>query len=159
MKHASLIAIPLLLVSGAAFAAQSNGNAALALAAIVGEQSPALRPNEKMVLARFLAGDGQFTPPPGLHQIRVKADKVTCRMGDVDIKEHSCVLTFGAATITKSGRLGQELLATMQENGVEANGAAGTIYYSVVPIDCRIDVAMVLSNSGGGARCNYTNGP
>jgi hypothetical protein len=39
-----------------------------------------------------------------------------------------------------------------------ADGAAGTIYYSVAPIECRIDAARVLSNDGGGARCNYTNG-
>ena len=159
MTRASLLAILFLLANGSAFAAQSNGNAALALAAIIGEQSPTLGPNEKMVLARFLAGDAHFTLPSGVHRITVKADKITCRLGDVDITEHSCVLTFGSTTVTKAGRLGQELLATMQENGVAANGAAGTIYYSVVPIECRIDTEIVLSNSGGGARCDYTNGP
>jgi hypothetical protein len=159
MLRVSLVAIPLIIASGAAFAAQSNGNAALALAALVGEQSPALGSNEKMVLARFLAGETNFVLPAGVHQIVVKADKITCRLGDVSIVEHSCILSFGAARVREPGRAGQELLATLQQNGVEANGAAGTIYYTVAPIECRVDAATVQSNDGGGARCDYTNGP
>src|SRR5208282_4333934 len=159
MKRASILVIPFVLASGGAFASQSDGNAALALAAIVGDQSPALGPNEKMVLARFLAGDTNFPLPPGVHQITVKADKIECRLGNVAIVEHSCVLTFGSTTITRAGRPGQLLLATMMENGVFANGAAGTIYYSVDPIVCTVDAPVVQSNSGGGARCTYTNGP
>src|SRR5579862_3278410 len=72
MTRALLLAIPFMMMNGAVLAAQSNGNAALALAAIVGERSPALRPNDKMVLARFLAGETSFTLPPGIHQIVVK---------------------------------------------------------------------------------------
>jgi len=159
MKRTALLAIPLLLASGASDAAQSNGNGALALAALVGTQSPALGGNEKMVLDRFLSGETNFTLPSGVRQITVKADKLQCRLGDVSIVVHSCVLTFGLSTVTEDGSRGQELLATMIENGVIADGAAGTIYYSVAPITCVIDAAAVQSNSGGGAKCTYTNGP
>jgi len=159
MKRAIILAIPLMLASGTSFASQSSGNGALALAALVGTQSPALGASEKMVLDRFLAGETNFTLPPGVHRITVKADKIACRLGDVAIVVHSCVLTFGSSTVTEDGSRGQEMLATMMENGVSADGAAGTIYYSVAPIVCTVDAAVVQSNGGGGATCTYTNGP
>jgi hypothetical protein len=158
MKRAAFLVIPLLLANGTALAAQSNGNAALAFAAIVGAQSPVLQPSEKKVLARFLAGETNFTLPAGVRRIIVKAGKVTCRLGDVDITEHSCTLTFGAAAKTETGGPAQGLLATMIENGVQADGAAGTIFYSVSPLVCTIDAPAVQSK-GGGALCTYTNGP
>lgn len=159
MKRAALFAIPLLLADSGAFAEQSNGNAALALAALVGEKSPVLSHGEKFVLARFLAGQTAFAIPSGVGVITVTSSKITCRMGNVSIVTHSCELTFGSSTITVAGRRGQELLATMQENGVASDGAAGTIYYSVSPITCTVDPAEVQSNGGGGAKCVYTNGP
>lgn len=159
MKRAALIVIPMLLASGGAYAANSEGNGALALAALIGEQSPNLSHAEKSVLAHFLAGETNFTLPSGMHKIKVTADKVTCRMGDVDLTMHSCEFTFGAATFTDAGTRGQELLATMQENGVASDGAAGTIYYSVAPITCTIDPVEIQSPDGGGAKCTYTNGP
>src|ERR1700685_929406 len=122
MKRAAVLVIPMLLASGGACAAQSNGNAALALAAIVGERSPVLSHAEKQVLAHFLAGTVSFPLPPGMNTITVTAGKITCRMGNVAITVHSCELTFGSSTITLAGRPGQELLATLQQNGVPGDG-------------------------------------
>jgi hypothetical protein len=159
MRIITWFAASIVLGGGTAFAAQTNGNAALALAALVGDQSPALSRAEKDVLARFLDGETRFPLPRGLRIIVVRADKIVCRMGDVDITTHACRLSFGPAAVAVSGRRGQELLATMQENGVAADGAAGTIFYSVAPLVCTIDPAEVQSNGGGGARCDFTNGP
>ncbi len=159
MNRAMLLAMPLLLTSGPSFAVQSHGNAALALAALIGENSPTLSHADKAVLAHFLGSSAAFALPPHSRQITVKADKIRCRMGDVDLTLHDCTLTFGATTLTETGRSGQTLLATMQENGVAADGAAGTIYYSVAPMTCIIDPAEVKSHDGGGAMCTFTNGP
>ncbi|HXC55708.1 MAG TPA: hypothetical protein VNU97_10450 [Rhizomicrobium sp.] len=159
MKRLALFVTAMLLVSGNAFASSSSGNGALALAALIGQQSPFLSPAKKTVLAHFLAGQTSFPIPPGANISVVNAAQVTCRMGDVDITQHSCDLKFGSTTITLSGRPGQELLATMIENGVQSDGAAGTIYYSVAPISCTVNASVVQSNGGGGAHCTYTNGP
>ncbi len=128
---------------------------ALALAALIGVDQPSLPRAEKAVLASFLSGQTNVTLPGDAQRILVKADKVTCRMGDVDVGLHDCTLTFGATTVTKTGSAGQMLLATMQENGVTSDGAAGTIYYSVMPITCTIDATEVESHDGGGAMCTF----
>lgn len=159
MKRVLLLALPVLLASGPSFAVQSHGNEALALAALIGESAPTLSHEDKAVLAHFLGSSGTFALPTHMHHITVKADKVRCRMGDVDLTLHDCQLTFGATTLTATGRSGQTLLATMQENGVASDGAAGTIYYSVAPISCVIDPVEVKSHDGGGATCTFTNGP
>ena len=158
MTRAILFAIPLAFMSLTAAAAQSTGNAALALAAIVGSASPKLTSAEKGVLVHFLDGDTHAPLISGTTRLTVTADRITCRMGDVDIGLHDCELVFGDKTIKRSGRAGQELLATMQENGVEADGTAGTIYYSVAPLTCMIDAKEVEDHDGGGASCSFTNG-
>ncbi len=159
MKRLALFVTAMLLVSGNAYASSSSGNGALALAALIGQQSPFLSPAKKFVLAHFLAGQTNFPIPSGANVIVVTSPQVTCRMGNVDITRHACDLKFGGNTVTLNGRAGQELLATMMENGVQADGAAGTIYYSVAPISCTINATDVQSNGGGGAHCTYTNGP
>lgn len=157
MKRALCLAIPLLLASLPASAGQSSGNAALALAALIGAEQPSLPRAEKAVLASFLNSQTNAALPANVRRILVKADKVTCRMGDVDIGLHDCTLTFGSKTVTKSGTEGQMLLAAMQENGVTADGAAGTIYYSVMPISCTVDAAGVELHDGSGATCTFTS--
>jgi hypothetical protein len=156
--RAILLAIPLVFTSASAFAVQSNGNAALALAAQIGAEDPVLSASQKSVLAHFLNGQTQVSIPPEARRITVKADRIRCRMGDVDVGLHDCALTFGTRSVTKTGGAGQMLLATMQENGVEADGAAGTIFYTVAPISCTVDAGQVESHDGGGAKCTFTNG-
>lgn len=157
MKRAFVLVLPLMLASVPASAGQSNGNMALALAALVGADQPSLSRAEKIVLASFLNGQTNVALPADAQRILVKADKISCRMGDVDIGLHDCTLTFGATTVTKSGAAGQMLLATMQENGVESDGAAGTIFYSVMPITCTVDATEVESHDGGGAMCTFAS--
>jgi hypothetical protein len=157
MKRALCLAIPLVLASVPVSAGQSNGNAALALAALVGAEQPSLPRADKAVLASFLDSQTNVTLPPDVRSITVKADKISCRMGDVDIGLHECTLTFGSKTITKSGAAGQMFLATMQENGVPSDGAAGTIFYNATAVTCTIDAAQVESHDGGGAKCTFTS--
>jgi hypothetical protein len=146
-----------MLSSVSAFAAQSSGNAALALAAQIGAEDPSLSAKQKSVLAYFLNSQTDVPLPAGVRSITVKVDKISCRMGDVDIGLHDCTLTFGSKTITKSGTAGQMFLATMQENGVPSDGAAGTIFYNATAVTCTVDAAEVESHDGGGAKCTFTS--
>jgi len=157
--RAFVLATALLFATAPAFAGESSGNAALALAALIGANQPSLSRAEKALLADFLSGETNVAVPENARRIVVKADKISCRMGDVDIGLHDCTLTFGTATVTKTGSAGQMLLATMQQNGVESDGAAGTIYYNVMPITCTVDATEVEQHDGGGAMCTFTNGP
>lgn len=157
MKRAIALVIPLILAATTAYAAQSSGNAALALAATIGWHSPDLSNSDRSAMAAVLDDFSKPLPTPA-RPIVIKADKIRCRMGDVDIAMHECVLTFGTKTVTLSGAVGQNFLATMIENGVQADGAAGTIYYTVAPIRCTVDVAQVKAHDGGGAKCIFTNG-
>lgn len=158
MRRAFLLAIPFLFTGATAFAAQSTGNAALALAALIGAEDPVLSGTQKHVLAHFLNGQTAVAIPPAARRIKTRADKIRCRMGDVDTGLHDCTLTFGHREITRAGRTGQLLLATMQENGVQSDGAAGTIYYTVTDISCLVDSTGVERHEGIGATCTFTNG-
>jgi hypothetical protein len=157
MKRAFCLAIPFVFASATAFAAQSSGNGALALAAQIGAEDPSLSAKQKSVLAYFLNSQTNVTLAAGVRSITVKADKISCRMGDVDIGLHDCTLTFGSRTVTKSGAAGQMFLATIQENGVPSDGAAGTIFYNATAVTCTIDAAQVESHDGGGAKCTFTS--
>ena len=145
--------------SGPAIAAKSHGSPALALAAFIGENAPTVSRGDKAVLFHFLGGRTNFALRPGTHRIVVQADKVRCRMGDVDLTLHSCELTFGTKTLIEGGRTGQALLATMLQNAVAPNGAAGTIYYSVAHIRCTINPVEIQTKDGGGAVCEFANTP
>jgi hypothetical protein len=157
MKRAFVLALPFLFASVTAFAAQSSGNGALALAAQIGAEDPSLSTQQKSVLTYFLNSQTSVTLPSGVRTITVKADKISCRMGDVDIGLHACTLTFGSRTVTKSGTAGQMFLATMQENGVPSDGSAGTIFYNATAVSCTIDATQVESHDGGGAACTFTS--
>jgi len=157
MRRALLLVVPFLFTSATVHAAQSTGNAALALAALIGAEDPVLSQSQKHVLAHFLAGQAVSVPPTS-QRIKTRADRIRCRMGDVDTTLHDCTLTFGHREITRAGRTGQLLLATLQENGVPPDGAAGTIYYTVTNISCVVDATGVEQHAGIGATCTFTNG-
>ena len=150
----------MLLAGGAADAAdlaRSDGNPALALAALVGEQSPGLGEREKSVLTKFLAGHADIAARSGT--IRVRADSISCRLGNVDIATHRCTLSFGARTVRLDGRAGQLLLATLAENGVDGDGTAGSAFYMLTNLDCSVDAAAVQARDGGGAHCTWSVAP
>ena len=135
---------------------ETSGNGALALAALVGVHSPLLAAADKAVLARLLDGNLAFASNK---TIKVVATSVTCRASDVDIAAHSCVLRFGAASRTLNGRVAHELFATLVENGIASDGAAGSIFEAVGHLACTVNTRAVKERGGGGAGCTYDGSP
>jgi hypothetical protein len=137
-----------------AIAGNSTGSAALALAAIAGESSPFVPLQDKRLLAAYLNGAADAPYAKG-KRVSVKADAIDCRASNVDIASHACTLTFGSRKVELSGRKAHELYATLIENGVAGDGAAGSIHEAVTALDCEIDAAEVAAKAGGGARCAF----
>jgi hypothetical protein len=150
----TLAALALLLAAQPAFAG-SSGNGALSLAALVGLQSPLLTGVEKNVLNKYLDGQPGVIFKKG-KTIVVKADAVTCRASNVDITAHSCDLTFGGKKKkTLTGRKAHEIFATLVENGIASEGAAGSIVVGLTNLECKIDPAGVANRDGSGATCDF----
>ena len=143
------------LAPAAAQAGASSGSSALALSAIVGELSPQTSAADKKLLAAYFAGRAEAPHAKGQH-VAVKADAIDCRAGNVDITSRACELSFGAKKIELSGRKANELYATLIENGVVAEGAAGSSHASITALDCIVDADEVAEKAGGGARCAFT---
>ncbi|MDE2362786.1 MAG: hypothetical protein KGM42_08910 [Hyphomicrobiales bacterium] len=155
MNRIVLIAAATIAGAQAVQAADTSGAGALALAGLVAEHATGLSSVERQIMAKFLAGHSNVPAHAAFH---VKADSVSCRASDVAIVDHSCVLKFGATTRNLAGRKAHELYATLVENGVQGDGAAGSIYESVKNLDCTIAPNEVKQN-GGGASCSYAPGP
>jgi hypothetical protein len=141
--------------SSAALAESADGNGALALAALVAENSPLLGATDKAVLAKFLNGQTNVAYPAGETTL-VSADKITCRASNVDITEHSCDLAFGKKTVMLMGRRAHELYTTLAEIGVQVEGAAGSSFAALSNLKCAINPSEVQDKSGGGAHCDYS---
>src|SRR5215472_7602719 len=116
MRKLTLL-VPLLLAAPPALAGSTAGNTALALAALVGERSPALEAQERDALGHMLDGNLNFAFPAD-RKISVTADSVVCRASNVAIAAHSCDLTYGKRKINRTGRAAHELYATLIEAGV-----------------------------------------
>ena len=110
--------------SCAAFAESADGNGALALAALVAENSPLLGATDKAVLAKFLNGQTNVAYPAGETTL-VSADKITCRASNVDITEHSCDLAFGKKTVMLMGRRAHELYPRSPRSAFRPDGRRG----------------------------------
>jgi hypothetical protein len=154
MKSMVLLVLLLLLSSHAAFAESLTGNKALALAALVAENSPQLGAKDKRIMMRMLDGDLHFRFPAN-KKISILADKISCSAGDVDISEHSCELKFGHATPVLHGRRAHELFATLLEAGAGSEGAAGRIFEVISHLTCAINPNEVKEKAGGGAECTF----
>jgi hypothetical protein len=150
--------IPLLLAAQSAVAGSTSGSSALALAALVGERSPALEAQEKGALGDMLDGKLNFAFPAD-KKIYVKADSVVCRASNVDISAHSCDLTFGGRKVTRTGRAAHEFYATLIEAGVPSEGAAGSMFEGTSKVVCTVDPNTVKGTSGGGADCTFAPAP
>ena len=98
----------LLLAPRAASAETVDGSGALALAGLLGIVSPLLGAQEKDVLNKLLDGQADFTFSKG-KTISVEAAQVACKAGNVDIKSHSCDLSFGKLNVALKGRAALEL--------------------------------------------------
>ena len=156
MRSARLIlAAAMLSFSSAALAESADGNGALALAALVAENSPLLGATDKAVLAKFLNGQTNVAYLAGETTL-VSADKITCRASNVDITEHSCDLAFGKKTVMLMGRRAHELYTTLAEIGVQAEGAAGSSFAALSNLKYAINPSEVQDKSGGGAHCDYS---
>jgi hypothetical protein len=158
MKRIACPIVALLITSPSALAATTAGHSALALAALVAERSPQLRPTEKRAMKRLFDGQLQFHLAAG-KKISVQADTVVCRVSNVDITARACTLTFGAKKVELKGRKAHELFATVAEVGVPPDGAAGTIYESLSHLSCTIDPSEIKEKAGGGAACKFDPGP
>lgn len=142
------------LCCGQALAGNSQGAPALALAALVGERATSVRYVDKILLRAFLDGRAGAPHMKG-RSVAVRAKSVDCRASNVDITTHECALTFDAATVTLKGRKAHELYATLIENGVAPEGAAGSLHVAVTALDCVVDADEVSERAGGGARCAF----
>jgi hypothetical protein len=156
--RAALFVVPLILAAHAAHAASTGGNSALALAALVGERSPALEAQEREALGYMLDGNLNVAFPAD-KKITVKADSVVCRASNVDISAHSCELAFGSRKITRTGRAAHELYATLIEAGVSPEGAAGSMIAGISKLVCTIEPNTVKARGGGGADCKFAPAP
>jgi len=87
--------------------------------------------------------------------ISLTADKIVCRISNVDITARSCELTFGNTKRTLAGREANELYATEAMAGVPADGAAGSNFESLSKLNCTLDPAKIKDKAGGGAECSY----
>jgi hypothetical protein len=159
MKKLILPALALTMMQNAAFAAPgtATGPAALALAAVIAQHSPAVRAFDKRVIARLFRGNTSFGFTPNT-KISVDADSVTCRVSNVDITSRRCDLSFGSRKRTLTGREANEVGATAAAAGVPSEGAAGSSIESISKLRCTIDPNEIMQKAGGGAQCNFKTG-
>jgi hypothetical protein len=159
MKKLIIPALALAVTPHAALAAPgtATGPTALALAAVIAQQSPAVRPLDKRVIARLFGGNTRFGFTPST-KISVDADSVVCRVSNVDITQRSCDLTFGSRKRTLTGREANEILATAAAAGIPSEGAAGSSIESISKLRCALDPNEIMQKAGGGAECSFETG-
>jgi hypothetical protein len=157
MKRIATLAVVLIATQPAAAAGTTSGSSALALAALVANQARSLSVTDRRVIARLFAGQTNFGYPAN-RTIMVSADKIDCRVSNVDITDRSCELTFTTTTRKLKGRDANELYATLVAAGVASDGAAGTIHESVSHLLCTIDPNAIKQKDGSGAECKFDTG-
>jgi hypothetical protein len=132
-----------------------TGQAALALAGVVAPASHVLSMTEKEAVATLFAANSTI---PYKKKIVVTAEKIVCRVSNVDITARSCELTFGKTVKTINGRAANEVFATAAMAGVASDGAAGSIFESVSKLSCTLDPQVIKDKAGGGAECSFEAG-
>jgi hypothetical protein len=145
-----LLLVAVLSAPQAALAETADGSGALALAALAGENSPLVTPAAKELLAKLLDGE---PASPGRLTIAVKADKLTCKASNVDIRAAFCELVFAVGP-RRSPDGTHELFATLAGSAC-ADAGAGSVFEAIAKLDCKIDPNEVMQMSGGGAHCDY----
>jgi hypothetical protein len=157
-----LAPLALLLVLGqtaalSAAPATESGPMALALAALVAQNSPLVSAADKKTIASLFGGSRNVSYPAG-KKISVTADSVICRVSNVDLTQRSCDLAFGSAKRSVKGGAASAIYATIAAVGVPQDGAAGTIYESVSMLACTLDPNEIKQATGGGASCTFMPG-
>ena len=159
MKSGKLILAILLLVAGPsaalAAAAIASGPNALALAGVVALYSPLLSSDERETAAALFVGEKDVRYA---RKITVTADKIVCRVSNVDIAARSCELTFNGKKQTITGRRANEIFATEAMAGVPGDGAAGSTFESLSKLNCTLDPKAIKQKDGSGAVCTFETG-
>jgi hypothetical protein len=152
----AILVVPLLTASASIAApATASGPAALALAGVVALYSPLLTADEREAVSAFFVGQSGVRYAK---KISVTADKIVCRVSNVDITARSCELTFKGAKQTITGRRASEIFATEAMAGIPADGAAGSVFESLSMLACTLDPAEIKQKAGGGATCSFETG-
>jgi hypothetical protein len=159
-KSARLAVLAVLLLAcgtsaASAASATANGQAALALAGVVALYSPLLTSDEREAVSALFVGQ---IGGRSARKISVTADKIVCRVSNVDITARSCELTFRGAKQAITGRRANEIFATEAIAGVPPDGAAGSVSESLSKLNCTIDPAEIRKKAGGGAECSFETG-
>jgi len=143
----------------AAFAAPvtASGPTALALAAVLAQQSPQIPPFNKRVIARLFHGNTNFGFVPNT-KISVDADSVVCTTSNVDITMRGCELTFAHGKRSLTGPQANEISATALAAGATSEGAAGSIDENLSKLVCTLDPNEIMKKAGGGAQCTFETG-
>src|SRR3954468_6147200 len=160
MKSGRLAVLTVSLLTATASTASAapatvSGPAALALAGVVALYSPLLTADEREAVSAFFVGQSGVRYAK---KILVTADKVVCRVSNVDITARSCELTFKGAKQTIRGRRASEILATEAMVGIPADGAAGSVSEGLSKLTCTLDPAEIRKKAGGGAGCSFETG-
>ncbi|MDE5458105.1 hypothetical protein GWE18_35915 [Bradyrhizobium sp. CSA112] len=154
----AILAVSLLATTASAASAASatvNGQAALALAGVVALYSPLLTSDEREAVSALFVGQSGVRYAK---KISVTADKIVCRVSNVDITARSCELTFKGAKQTITGRRASEIFATEVMAGIPADSAAGSVVESLSRLNCTLDPAEIRKKAGGGADCTFETG-
>jgi hypothetical protein len=158
MNRATPIALAIALMFlglASARAGSVTGQAALALAGVIAPASHVLSMAEKEAVATLFAANSTIAYKK---KISVTADKIVCRVSNVDITARSCELTFGKTVKTINGRAANEVFATAAMAGIASDGAAGSIFESVSKLSCTLDPQVIKDKAGGGAECSFEAG-
>jgi hypothetical protein len=159
MTSGKLAALATLLVTGASAAdvapATVSGPNAVALAGVVALYSPLLSADERETAAALFVGEKDVRYAK---KITISADKIVCRISNVDITARSCELTFNGKKQTISGRRANEIFATEAMAGVASDGAAGSVFESLSKLNCTLDPKAIKQKDGSGASCTFEPG-
>ena len=158
MRVLPFAALALAGLAAPAAAAGASGPNALALAGLIAEHDWRLAAADRYVVAALFAGNEGIDYPPG-RAIAIGAEKVVCRVSNVEITARSCQLTIKGRTANLSGAAANALFATLAAAGVPADGAAGSIFEAVHGLACTLTPSVIKQNGGGGASCAYKIGP
>lgn len=133
-------------------ATKASGSTALALAGVIAPLSPTLSRAETKAVAMLLAGSSDIS---ARRPILVTADRIVCRMGNVDITIRSCEISFGKKVRTVNGSTANAIFATLALAGIPPDGAAGSIFESLSRLSCTIDPDAIRRKDGSGADCTF----
>lgn len=159
MNSGRLAVVATLLMTGASAAhaapATVSGPNALALAGVVALYSPLLSADERETAAALFVGEKDVRYAK---KIGITADKIACRVSNIDISARSCELTFNGKKQTVTGRRASEIFATEALAGVASDGAAGSVFESLSNLNCTLDPKAIRQKDGSGANCSFETG-